>query len=90
VGKNKRWAWSNGEKLNFIKWNKMEPNNLESEHCVEILRKLKYWNNKKCDEERAWICEKPNIVKTQKTKKIPVTGICNCHYSKIRLRARDF
>ncbi len=88
VGKNKRWAWSNGEKLNFTKWHKMEPNYLKSEHCVEILRKLKYWNNKRCDEERAWICEKPNIVRTQKTKKI--TGICNCHYSKIRLRARDF
>ncbi|CAB4031450.1 Hypothetical predicted protein [Paramuricea clavata] len=76
--KDAHWAWSNGDKLNFTEWNKGEPNNLETEHCVEILKGLKFWNNKGCDKNQAlaWICEKPRDAKTslKTVKKIPSTA----------------
>ena len=76
VRKNERWAWSNGEKLNFTKWNKDEPNFLKFEHCVEILKNLKYWNNGGCGAKLAWICEKPySVKKCDKIMKISATGI---------------
>ena len=53
------WAWSNGEKLGVTKWNIGEPNNTHVDHCVHILWKQKFWNNKACNVRLAWICEKP-------------------------------
>lgn len=78
--KSAHWAWSNGDNLNITKWNTGEPNLFETEHCVEILKRLKVWNNEICDskdnEKRAWICEKPKRAKTsRKTVKITTTGI---------------
>ena len=54
----RNWTWSNGDEVNITKWGRKEPNNLSREHCGEIIRKSKYWNNKQCKEKRAWICEK--------------------------------
>jgi hypothetical protein len=73
--KNAHWTWSNGDKLNFTNWNKGEPNDLEKEHCGEILKGLRFWNNKECDGNQAWtwICEKPRNAKTspKTVQKIP-------------------
>lgn len=52
-----------------------EPNDLEKEHCGEILKGLRFWNNKECDGNQAWtwICEKPRNAKTspKTVQKIP-------------------
>jgi endonuclease I len=58
-----QWAWSNGEQLNFTKWKKGEPNSIREEHCAEIIKNVKVWNNLPCHRELAWICEKPKTVK---------------------------
>ena len=53
------WVWSNGDRLNNITWwNTGEPNYLDEEHCTYIIKKTKRWNNKKCNTDFAWICEK--------------------------------
>ena len=69
---NPPWAWSNGEKLGIMKWNDGEPNNIPMEHCVQILKRLNFWNNKECDEYLPWICEKLKAIKRQS-----ITGIDN-------------
>mgnify|MGYP002804077563 CR=1 FL=1 len=69
------WTWSSGEKLRITKWNKGEPNNIHVEHCTEILKKVKVWNNQACHTRLAWICEKPMSVKRQAplVTEVPVT-----------------
>ena len=47
------WTWSNGEKLGITKWNKGGPNKILVEHCTEILKKVKVWNNKACHTRQA-------------------------------------
>ena len=59
---NGNWTWSNGDKLNILKWNDNEPNFPGTEHCVEILQLKKVWNNQECTDKLAWICEKPKSV----------------------------
>ena len=55
---NSHWTWSNGEKIGLKKWNKGEPNNILVEHCTEIRKKSRLWNNRACHVRQAWICEK--------------------------------
>ena len=71
VKENTRWTWSNGDMLNITQWNKGEPSDLNNEHCTHILKGIKYWNNKECDNKFAWICEKTKMIKTP----VKATGV---------------
>ena len=75
VKENTRWIWSNGDMLNITQWNKGEPNDLNNEHCTHILKRRKYWNNLRCDDKNAWICEKPKMIKTT----VKVTGLSGAY-----------
>ena len=72
------WAWSNGEKLNLTNWNVGEPNYIDVEHCVQILKKVNSWNNKECDVRLPWICEKPKTVKLRTTGRYILPYIYPC------------
>jgi hypothetical protein len=55
------FAWSDGSPLNFINWNKGEPNNGDGgENCVEMYGSNSYWNDAQCGIQQAFICEKAN------------------------------
>ena len=58
VQKSTPWVWSNGDRLNITQWDTGEPNNLGGEHCTHIIKKTKRWNNRECNTDLAWICEK--------------------------------
>ena len=58
VQKSTPWVWSNGDMSNVTQWDTGEPNNLVGEHCTHIIKKTERWNNRVCNTDLAWICEK--------------------------------
>merc|ERR1740133_448442 len=52
------WKWMGVAKGNkFLSWNKGEPNNYNTENCVEIYQSGK-WNDLKCATKRPFFCQK--------------------------------
>ncbi|KAK3772718.1 hypothetical protein RRG08_013411 [Elysia crispata] len=58
--KNGTYLWLDevDEQSNYTNWAVHEPNNDDTEFCVEIWSKAK-WNNMPCDSSLRYICEKP-------------------------------
>ncbi len=55
-GKEGTFEWSDGSPINFIYWYQGEPNNVQSEDCVELVKGL-YWNDIACSETYSYICK---------------------------------
>ncbi len=61
------WIWSTtGAPASYVAWSATEPNNLTGdEHCVEMvpyivpLMERGSWNDLRCAEMRAYVCERP-------------------------------
>lgn len=54
------WQWTNGKVVDFVSWNKGEPNNARrNEFCIEILKNDKkiVWNDQPCEDKRMYVCE---------------------------------
>ncbi|KAG9356086.1 hypothetical protein JZ751_000930 [Albula glossodonta] len=53
------WFWSDGSKVDYLKWNTGEPNNLGDEDCLHTsFGSQKGWNDIPCKNSYAFICSK--------------------------------
>ncbi|XP_028996793.1 type-2 ice-structuring protein-like [Betta splendens] len=53
------WLWSDGTKFTFTFWCKGEPNNQNSQHCVQMnFSDNKCWDDYQCDGQRSSVCVK--------------------------------
>ncbi|XP_039532865.1 C-type mannose receptor 2-like [Pimephales promelas] len=55
-GTQTRWAWSNGENIQYINWNSGQPN--ENADCASILSGS--WFDTNCSSDRYFVCYKEN------------------------------
>ncbi|XP_070766236.1 galactose-specific lectin nattectin-like isoform X2 [Enoplosus armatus] len=53
-----KWMWTDGSKFDYARWSLREPNNLGTEHCIEMNWGGSYWNDSKCRHRRHFICAK--------------------------------
>ncbi|XP_071527535.1 macrophage mannose receptor 1-like isoform X2 [Panulirus ornatus] len=68
VRKTNGFGWSDGTGLDFVNWDKGEPND-EEEECAELYTFSGRWNDASCSFARAYIC------KTLKIAHIPSTNL---------------
>ncbi|NP_001188329.1 lectin isoform X1 [Danio rerio] len=53
------WFWSEGSSFGYTNWCSGEPNNMNTEHCLEInWTSDRCWNNLPCSTEQGYICAK--------------------------------
>ncbi|NP_001153806.1 uncharacterized protein isoform X1 [Danio rerio] len=53
------WFWSDGSPFGYTNWCSGEPNNMNTEHCLEInWTANRCWNNLPCSVELGYICAK--------------------------------
>uniref|UniRef100_A0A3Q3MBQ8 C-type lectin domain-containing protein n=1 Tax=Mastacembelus armatus TaxID=205130 RepID=A0A3Q3MBQ8_9TELE len=50
------WRWSDGSRFVNIAWATGEPNNLETENCMEIYIKVDGYNDLACESKRPYVC----------------------------------
>merc|ERR1712166_70402 len=63
------WKWMGVAKGNkFLSWNKGEPNNYNTENCVEMYQSGK-WNDLKCATKRPFFCQKTKKAAPKSIKK---------------------
>ena len=56
VRENQGFVWLDGKPATFTAWSQGEPNNYGgAENCTELLQSG--WNDKHCEESRAFVCE---------------------------------
>ncbi|KAI4871903.1 hypothetical protein NFI96_024315, partial [Prochilodus magdalenae] len=50
-------VWSDGSNFSYSNWDTVEPNNVGTDNCVEILSAKEYrWNNASCQHKNPFIC----------------------------------
>ena len=50
-----KFKWTDGTRVNYIRWNRGEANNVGNEDCTELGIK---WNDLKCAARRPYTCKK--------------------------------
>ncbi|XP_070552386.1 neurocan core protein-like [Ptychodera flava] len=53
----RHFRWSDGTRVNFRRWGRVEPNNKHNEDCVEMHSNGR-WNDLKCRRRRRFVCKK--------------------------------
>ncbi|XP_033485867.1 galactose-specific lectin nattectin-like [Epinephelus lanceolatus] len=51
-----RWQWSDGSAFDYKRWSIGEPNNLGTEHCIEMNWGGNYWNDSRCNYAKHFVC----------------------------------
>ncbi|KAL3836968.1 hypothetical protein ACJMK2_022370, partial [Sinanodonta woodiana] len=68
------FSWVDGSPVDYVKWMTNEPNNAYgAEKCVSLLNFNGYWNDDDCNDDRGFICKKPNGTTMART--VPPTPI---------------
>ncbi|XP_077861526.1 uncharacterized protein LOC144341898, partial [Saccoglossus kowalevskii] len=56
------WEWSDGSAFAYFNWAPEEPNNVDGEHCVELVVSDGNWNDHKCDRTIGYICKNKGVL----------------------------
>ncbi|KAK3582968.1 hypothetical protein CHS0354_027084 [Potamilus streckersoni] len=68
------FGWVDGSPVDYVKWMSNEPNNAYgAEKCASLLSFNGYWNDDDCNDDRGFICKKPNGTTMART--VPPTPI---------------
>ncbi|XP_073726284.1 C-type mannose receptor 2-like [Misgurnus anguillicaudatus] len=59
------WEWSDKSESGFRKWNRIEPNNPDTEKCAMVLSGGQ-WNNVPCSLSYTFVCHEDNLILIQK------------------------
>ncbi|XP_067249306.1 galactose-specific lectin nattectin-like [Chanodichthys erythropterus] len=52
-----QWLWTDGSVYDFTNWCSGEPNNLDTENCLEInFTSKRCWNDETCADQMGYIC----------------------------------
>lgn len=51
------WRWASGERASFAAWQSGEPNDFNTENCVELWADTWTWNDFDCNATRPFVCE---------------------------------
>ncbi|XP_070695786.1 galactose-specific lectin nattectin-like [Pempheris klunzingeri] len=50
------WMWTDGTSFDYKRWSIGEPNNLGTEHCIEMNWRGNYWNDSRCEHWKSFVC----------------------------------
>lgn len=53
------WRWASGSRMSWTAWQRGEPNDFDTENCVELWADTWTWNDFDCGARRPFVCEAP-------------------------------
>ena len=53
------WRWASGNRVSWTAWQRGEPNDFNTENCVELWADTWTWNDFDCSATRPFVCESP-------------------------------